>query len=448
MVGATSDITEDKQRARELAAARAEIESTRENMRTVLENMSDGIVLIDKDFNWKFGNEQFNKFLHVPPEITQPGTSCYDVIRYQALRGDFGETDDIEKAVQERADMMRTPGGYRYERRTRSGLYIEFTYKPLADGSLLGVYRDITELKRRESEQADARDAAEMALAEAERERAEAEAANQAKSTFLATMSHEIRTPMNGVLGMMEVLDRQGLNASQQRTVATMRDSAQALLRIIDDVLDFSKIEAGRLELEAAPFSLSGLIDGVLSTFQGQAAAKGLMLTGSVEPGSDDTLIGDATRVRQILFNLLGNALKFTERGRVTVSASTAPLGGGRTRVTLAVQDTGIGIDEEQRRGCSSRSRRRTPPPRAASAEPGSAFRSCGGSPISWTAISRRKVSPARARRFTCGSCSTRRRRMRCSSRPSTRPQATPGARCCCRRPASSRWCWSSTIIR
>ncbi len=163
-------------------------------------------------------------------------------------------------------------------------------------------------------------------------------------------MSHEIRTPMNGVLGMMEVLDRQGLDANQRRTVSTMRDSAQALLRIIDDVLDFSKIEAGRLELEAAPFSLSGLIDGVLSTFQAQAAGKGLMLSGLVEPGSDDTLIGDPTRVRQILFNLLGNALKFTERGRVTVRASTEPLGGGRTRVTLAVEDTGIGIDEEQRK--------------------------------------------------------------------------------------------------
>ena len=120
--------------------------------------------------------------------------------------------------------MMRTPGGYRYERQTRSGLYIEFTYKPLADGSLLGVYRDITELKRRESEQADARAAAEMALAEAERERAEAEAANQAKSTFLATMSHEIRTPMNGVLGMMEVLDRQGL---ESRPAAHGRDHAR-----------------------------------------------------------------------------------------------------------------------------------------------------------------------------------------------------------------------------
>ncbi|HWP15705.1 MAG TPA: ATP-binding protein, partial [Xanthobacteraceae bacterium] len=349
LVGSTSDITDVKQRERDLAAARAEIESTREDMRSVLENMSDGITLIDENFNWKFSNEQFSTFLDVPPDITKPGVSCYGVIRYQALRGDFGDTEDLERIVQERAALMRTPGGCRYERLTKSGRYIEFTHRPLADGTLLGVYRDITELKRRESEQADARDAAEMALSEAERERAEAEAANQAKSTFLATMSHEIRTPMNGVLGMMEVLDRQGLNPGQQRTVATMRDSAQALLRIIDDVLDFSKIEAGRLELEAAPFSLSGLIDGVLSTFQAQANTKGLMLIGSVEPGSDDTLIGDATRVRQILFNLLGNALKFTERGRVTVNARTAPLGGGRTRVTLAVEDTGIGIDEEQR---------------------------------------------------------------------------------------------------
>jgi signal transduction histidine kinase/DNA-binding NarL/FixJ family response regulator len=349
MVGATVDITDDKRREQELAAARAEIEATREDMRTVLENMNDGIVLIDKDFNWKFGNEQFNTFLDVPPDITQPGASSYDIIRYQVLRGDFGE-GDVEEIVQQRAALMRTPGGYRYERPTRSGRYIEFTYKPLADGSLLGVYRDITKLKEREQAQADARDAAEMALEEAERERSEAEAANQAKSTFLATMSHEIRTPMNGVLGMMEVLDRQGLDVAQRRTVATMRDSAQALLRIIDDVLDFSKIEAGRLELESTVFSLSGLIDGVLSTFQAQANAKGLVLTGAVDPGSDDTLIGDPTRVRQILFNLLGNALKFTERGSITVRAGTTPLGGGRTRVTLTVADTGIGIEEDLRK--------------------------------------------------------------------------------------------------
>jgi PAS domain S-box-containing protein len=350
MAGATVDITETKQREHDLNAARAEIEETREAMRTVLENMSEGIVLVDRDFNIKIGNDQFNRFLDLPAAITGPGASLKEIIRYQAQRGDFGPIDDLDEMVRFRAANMLLPGGFRHERRIHTGRYIEFTYKPLSEGNLLAVYRDITQVKEREQAQEEAKDAAEMALESAERERAEAEAANQSKSTFLATMSHEIRTPMNGVLGMMEVLDRQGLDANQRRTVATMRDSAQALLRIIDDVLDFSKIEAGRLEMEAAPFSLSGLIDGVMSTFQAQAAAKGLMLTGSVDPGSDDTLIGDATRVRQILFNLLGNALKFTERGRVSVRASTAPLGGGRTRVTLAVQDTGIGIDEEQRK--------------------------------------------------------------------------------------------------
>ena len=161
-------------------------------------------------------------------------------------------------------------------------------------------------------------------------------------------MSHEIRTPMNGVLGMIEVLERQGLNEAQRRTVSTMRESAQALLRIIDDVLDFSKIEAGRLELEATAFSLSGLVEGVLDTFRPQALAKGLTLDAEIDAGSQDALVGDPTRVRQILFNLLSNAIKFTERGGVRVRAGTLPLGGGSTRATLAVTDTGIGLDAEQ----------------------------------------------------------------------------------------------------
>jgi signal transduction histidine kinase/FixJ family two-component response regulator len=182
----------------------------------------------------------------------------------------------------------------------------------------------------------------------AEAARAEAEAANEAKSTFLATMSHEIRTPMNGVLGMMEVLERQGLGEEQFPIVATMRDSAQALLRIIDDVLDFSKIEAGRLELETTAFSLSGLVAGAVDTLRPQANAKGLAVGAEIEPGSHDALVGDPTRIRQILFNLLSNAVKFTERGEVVVRAGTAPLGSGRTRVTLAVEDTGIGLGAEQ----------------------------------------------------------------------------------------------------
>jgi signal transduction histidine kinase/CheY-like chemotaxis protein/HPt (histidine-containing phosphotransfer) domain-containing protein len=200
-----------------------------------------------------------------------------------------------------------------------------------------------------------ARDAAERARGEAaaardaaERARCEAVAANLAKSTFLATMSHEIRTPMNGVLGMMEVLERQGLTKDQRRIIVTMRESAEALLRIIDDVLDFSKIEAGRLELEATPFSLSGLVEGVLDTLRPQVLAKGLTLDAEIDAGSEDALVGDPTRVRQILFNLLSNAIKFTDHGGVRVRAGTLPLGGGSTRATLAVTDTGIGLGAGQ----------------------------------------------------------------------------------------------------
>ena len=193
-----------------------------------------------------------------------------------------------------------------------------------------------------------AKKVADTAREAAERARSEAEAANNAKSTFLATMSHEIRTPMNGVLGMIEVLERQELNQDQLRTVSTIRHSGESLLRIIDDILDFSKIEAGRLDLELTAFSLSGLIQGALDTFRPHAAAKRLALDAEIDTGSDDALIGDPTRVRQILFNLLSNALKFTDRGGVRVRAGTTPLSDGRTRMMLAVSDTGIGLGAEE----------------------------------------------------------------------------------------------------
>src|SRR5215475_13631110 len=136
-----------------------------------------------------------------------------------------------------------------------------------ADGRAVVLVSDVSQERARQRE-------LERALEAAEKSPADAEAANQAKSTFLATMSQEIRTPMNGVLGMMDVLEVEGVQESQARTVATMRESAQALLRIIDDLLDFSKIEAGALELEETPFSLAGLVESTIATFSPQGGRK------------------------------------------------------------------------------------------------------------------------------------------------------------------------------
>jgi PAS domain S-box-containing protein len=350
------DVTSLKEREEALAAAkeaaeraRDDVERTREVMQIVLDNMSDGVTLWDRDFRWMFSNRFSTEMWNYDVDMMKPGVTGFDMIRQLARQGEFGPSDDVERTVTEVTRRILRPGGARYEQRTATGKYIEFNFRPLSDGGTLGIYRDITTLKSREEALAAAKEAAEKARDEAEQDRAEAEAANQAKSTFLATMSHEIRTPMNGVLGMIDVLQRQGLDGPQRRTVATIRDSAQSLLRIIDDVLDFSKIEAGRLELEETAFSLSGLIDGVAGTFGQQAAMKGLALDVRIDAGSDDALVGDPTRVRQVLFNLLGNAIKFTERGRVILHAGTEPLGDGLTRVTIAVTDTGIGLSDDQR---------------------------------------------------------------------------------------------------
>ncbi|MBV9775847.1 MAG: response regulator [Acetobacteraceae bacterium] len=194
-----------------------------------------------------------------------------------------------------------------------------------------------------------AREAAERERDTAEAARADAEAANRAKSTFLAAMSHEIRTPMNGVLGMMEVLERSPLAPAQARSVAVMRESAQALLRIIDDILDFSKIDAGRMDIEALPFSLEELVAGTVETMLPQARRKRLALFADPPGAGPDRVTGDPMRVRQILFNLLGNAIKFTDRGFVRVRADSRAQAGGGVRVTLTVADSGIGMDEATR---------------------------------------------------------------------------------------------------
>ena len=175
--------------------------------------------------------------------------------------------------------------------------------------------------------------------------RDDAEAATQAKAMFLATMSHEIRTPMTGVIGMIDLLSQSKLDDDQRQMAHTVRDSAYALLTIINDILDFSKIEAGKLDLEEEPFSIRDAVEGMAETLGPNANAKGVRINIHVDPQIPDAVLGDAVRVRQILFNIGGNAVKFTETGRVMIRARLAALDeDGKALIRFEIIDSGIGI--------------------------------------------------------------------------------------------------------
>ena len=192
-------------------------------------------------------------------------------------------------------------------------------------------------LRRRESD-----------MRAAEELRRRAEAANLAKSEFLATVSHEIRTPMNGILGMADLLRHSGLSHGQHRYAQTLSDSAHALLGIINEILDFSRIEAGGLELESEDFDPAGLVRDVAALFEQAARGKGLDIEVKIDPGLPARLRGDSGRLRQILSNLVNNAVKFTHRGTISIAASAATdagVDGQRARLRLVVRDTGEGID-------------------------------------------------------------------------------------------------------
>ncbi len=171
--------------------------------------------------------------------------------------------------------------------------------------------------------------------------------ASNAKSEFMANMSHEIRTPMNGVLGMVNFLLETDLTSEQRDFAATIKVSADALLFIINDILDFSKIEAGKMSLEAVNFDLRETVKNTIELLKPQAQDKGLDLSFTIEPETGTCLLGDPTRLRQILLNLLGNAIKFTSRGRVWVEIASLEETGDGIRLRFSVHDTGIGISEE-----------------------------------------------------------------------------------------------------
>jgi len=229
--------------------------------------------------------------------------------------------------------MMHKEGGVRWIRST--GIEIRDSEGKMV--RTLGFHTDISERKQSEDQIQEAK--------------ATAESANRAKSDFLATMSHEIRTPMNGIIGMAGLMMDTELSSEQQEFAETIRVSSESLLSIINDILDFSKIESGKIELEQEPFALVDCIEEALDLMAPSATKKGLELAYFIQDEVPACVVGDVTRLRQIVVNLVGNAVKFTHEGEVFVEVRREPESPpipGRITLHFTVRDTGIGIPEDK----------------------------------------------------------------------------------------------------
>jgi len=299
-----------------------------------LEAIPDGFVLYDRNDRLLACNQRYRELYSESAEAMVPGAKFKDILRYGLERGQYADAIGREDEwLQERLD-RHLDATTVLEQEITGGRWLRVLEQPTPDGGRVGLRVDITHQK----EQQAALDLARKA----------AEAANRAKSAFLANMSHEIRTPMNGVVGMAELLCDTGLNEEQRLFAETIRSSGEALLVIINDILDYSKIEAERLTLHPEPFDLERLIHEVVMLLQPRARERGLDLMIDYDLFLPTRFVGDAGRLRQILTNLVGNAVKFTEKGHVLIRIVGLEADPGNQQLHISVEDTGIGIPADQ----------------------------------------------------------------------------------------------------
>ncbi len=313
----------------------AAAERQRQTIRTAIETIPDGFALYDPDDRLVLVNE---RYLEIFPEIADlvvPGTPFVDILRAQAQRGAADTRGlGLERWLAERLENHRNPGGISEQRRA-AGAAIRISKRKTPDGGTVAVYSDISDLIRRQEE--------------LEQARSGAEAANEAKSRFLASMSHELRTPLNAIIGYSEMLIEDAADLGQDHVVTDLQKIMAAgrhLLSLINDVLDLSKIEAGKMEIYVERFDLPALLADVETTVQPLIAknANRLRLDVEVEPAEVET---DKTKLRQNLFNLLSNAAKFTENGEIVLTVRR-PAEDGGDWIDFAVADTGIGMTDAQ----------------------------------------------------------------------------------------------------
>ena len=324
----------------ELAEANQLLANANDQLNDAIETIPGGFVLFDDEDRFVLCNRRYKEMYPDIVDLMRPGVTFEALARATAERGLVPVTaGDTEHWVAERLANRRKAinSMEQYLSYDRWVLAVDRQSKR---GWTVGVRTDITVLKEQEGSLADALE--------------KAEAASRSKSAFLAMMSHEIRTPMNGVLGTLELLGGTGLDAQQRHYADVSEKSARDLLVLLDDILDLSKMDAGRFELEAVAFDLKALVNQVSEIFRAKAENKGIDLTVSIEDPAPHAIKGDPGRLRQILLNLVGNAVKFTDRGFIDVRVLAGCLQDegdtsmDRPCLRFEIEDTGPGIPEDR----------------------------------------------------------------------------------------------------